>query len=261
VKRRTKIALISMAAGATAALTALLLWHFLATGEFGMPSGDDLVQIKRKLAGKPDEGAPKIIYLHRGPIHLTGGDDDSTKGMSSIVASFGHKAVDLPGFNGTDKRWRDIVACVKTKFAPFDVAVTEQRPVGGNYILVAVGGSPKDAGIAKEVGGLAPFSGDIVPRAVVLAFARKLGNRLRETCDVIGMEVAHAYGLDHEYDCHDVMTYRSYCGTKKFIDKDVACGEQKKRACAGGKPTQNSFRMLLAALGPAKPAVSAGPAE
>jgi hypothetical protein len=260
MSRRLKIALISMGAGALAALTALIIYHYVATGRFGMPTGDDLIRVRRRLTGEP-EGAPRTIYLHRGPIHLAAGDDDSVKGVSSIVASFGKPAVDLPGFSGTDKRWQEILACVKSKFAPFDVMVTDQRPKPGNYILVAVGGSPKDLGIPKEVGGLAPFSGEIVPHAVVLAFARKLGNRLRETCDVIGMEVAHAYGLDHEYECHDLMTYRTYCGTKRFVDKDAPCGEQKKRACADGKPTQNSYRMLLGALGAAKPTVSAGPAD
>jgi hypothetical protein len=107
------------------------------------------------------------------------------------VASFGRTKARLPGFTGSDKSWKAIVACVKQKFAPFDAMVTETRPADGNYILVAVGGSPRDAGVPKEVGGLAPFSGEVIPRAVVMAFAKKLGNRVRETCDVIGMEVAH----------------------------------------------------------------------
>jgi hypothetical protein len=238
----------------------LLIYARVTTGAWKTPQGA-LIEVKQKIAGPKPEGAPKIIYLHRVGITLTGGDDDAARNQSSIVASFGKGTAKLPGFSGTAKQWKAIADCVRTKFAPFDVVVTEERPGGGNYILVAVGGSPKDLGVAREVGGLAPFNGEVVPRAVVLAFAKKLGNRTRETCDVIGMEVAHAYGLDHTYECKDVMTYRPYCGTKQFIDKDMACGESKKRACTGGKPTQNSYRMLLGALGAAKPSTSAAPVQ
>lgn len=251
-----RVSLLALAAAGLGAFIALILYKRVETGEWSMPTGDDLVHVKQLVVGEPP-GTPKVIYLHRGPLDLTGGDDDSRVNRSSIVASFGRSQARLPGFSGSERSWKAIVACVRQKFLPFDLIITETRPKDGNYILVAVGGSPRDIGVSKEVGGLAPFSGEVIPRAVVMAFARKLGNRVRETCDVIGMEVAHAYGLDHTYECRDLMTYRPYCGTKRFVDKDMACGESRKRQCAGGKPTQNSFRMMLQALGGARPAVAA----
>jgi hypothetical protein len=262
MRRRTKaiVILLSMIATGLAVVVGLLIYARLSTGQWQTPQGA-LIEVKQKIAGPEPEGPPKIIYLHRVGITLTGGDDDAARNRSSIVASFGKTSAKLPAFSGTAKQWKAIVDCVKTKFARFDVLVTEERPAGGNYILVAVGGTPKDLGVAKEVGGLAPFNGEVIPRAVVLAFAKKLSNRTRETCDVIGMEVAHAYGLDHGYDCKDIMTYKAYCGTKQFLDKDIPCGEHKKRACTGGKPTQNSYRMLLAVLGAAKPSTAAAPVQ
>jgi hypothetical protein len=256
------VALLSLIAVGLASFIAMVVYKRLATGEWSMPRGDDLIKVKQRLAGEPSEGAPKIIYLHRVGITLTAGEDDAARNRSSIVASFGKASAKIPAFTGSAKAWTTIAGCVRGKFAPFDVHVTEERPAGGNYIMVVVGGSPRDLGIGKEVGGLAPFSGDVVPRAVVLAFSKKLGNRTRETCDVIGMEVAHAYGLDHTYECRDLMTYRPYCGTKRFVDKDMACGESRKRPCApDGKPTQNSYKMLLSALGAAKPSTSAAPVQ
>jgi hypothetical protein len=93
----------------------------------------------------------------------------------------------------------------------------------------------------------------VIPRAVVFAFAAGVNHNVRTICETIGMEVAHAYGLDHAYLCKDVMTYLPDCGTRSFVDKDAPCGEKKKRACHGGAPTQNSYRRLLEELGPARP--------
>jgi hypothetical protein len=139
-------------------------------------------------------------------------------------------------------------------YAPFNVTVTDERPTTDNFMLVVVGGKPTDLGIknSHHVSGLAPFNGDVIPRAVVFAFAATANNDVQSVCETVGMETAHAYGLDHGYLCKDVMTYLTGCGKKEgFVDKDVRCGESKARDCEGGKPTQNSFRHLIAVLGPA----------
>ena len=48
------------------------------------------------------------------------------------------------------------------------------------------------------------------------------------------------------------------CGAKSFVDTASACGEFEERTCDSGKPTQNSYRMLVANVGlratPAAPA-------
>jgi len=88
---------------------------------------------------------------------------------------------------------------------------------------------------------------------MIFAFSATNSNDVQATCETIAMEVAHAYGLDHEYLCKDVMTYLRGCGKKSFVDADAPCGESKKRTCEGGAPTQNSYQRLLKVLGPAKP--------
>jgi hypothetical protein len=267
-----------------------------ATGKWTFPTGDDVVRIGRRVSSQteppPPPPPPRIIYLHSGPIRLVGGLDDAAGRRSSVVASAGaptgghtHGAagggaatggataapaaatapreVSLRGFRGSKKSWRQIVTCVEKLFAPFDVVVTEtEPPPGTRYVMAVVGGRPRDLGHKGRVAGLAPFSGGVVQNAVVFAFSDELGNRVRATCEVIGMEVAHAFGLDHAHHCKDVMTYLRGCGAKAFRDVDARCGESKPRDCHGGAATQNSYRRLLSVLGPAGgPAAEPGDAR
>ncbi len=261
----------------------LVVGKRLKSGSWSVPTGNDLVRIDRM----EEAGPPRVIYLHRGPITLTGGEDDAAHRVSSVVASGGRhshdhgdgddhdhdgedaagrpasapghgRVVKLRGFRGTTKSWTMITRCVAKLFAPFDVHVTDIEPAAGTpYVMAVVGGRPKDVGHPYRVGGLAPFNGDVVPGAVVFAFADELRNSTRATCEVIGMEVAHAFGLDHAYACPDVMTYLQGCGRKEFRDIDARCGEAQPRVCHGGAATQNSYRHLLGVLGPRPPPVPA----
>jgi hypothetical protein len=251
----------------------LVVGKRLKTGTWSVPTGNDLIRIDRAEDIEP----PRIIYLHRGPITLQGGEDDAAHRLSSVVASggahshghdhhgaeatqvseVGHdRVVKLKGYRGTTKSWNLITRCVARQFAPFDIQVTDVEPAPGtSYVMAVVGGRPKDVGHPYRVGGLAPFNGDVVPGAVVFAFADELRNNTRATCEVIAMEVGHAYGLDHEYACPDVMTYLQGCGQKAFRNLDAKCGESAPRTCHGGVATQNSYRHLMEVLGPRKPPV------
>lgn len=271
--------MLAIAVGAACVLglgtaVGLVVGKRLKTGSWSVPTGDDLVRIDRS----EDGGPPRVIYLHRGPITLTGGEDDAAHRISSVVASGGRhshahddhhgakavatgasapghgRMVKLRGYRGTSKSWTMLTRCVSKLFSPFDVRVTDiEPPAGTPYVMAVVGGRPKDVGHPYRVGGLAPFNGDVVPGAVVFAFADELRNNTRATCEVVGMEVAHAFGLDHAYACPDVMTYLQGCGKKAFRDLDARCGESKPRPCHGGGGTQNSFRHLMQVLGPHRP--------
>jgi hypothetical protein len=221
------------------------------SGTWRMPEKDDFVRIARRLDHRPS----KAIYLNRNAIDITPGEDDAAKGISSVLANAGNKPAKTKAWSGGDKKWKSLVACVQKLFSPFDVVVTDTRPADDNFLMVAVGGKPADIGMkdGHHVAGLAPFHGGVIPRAIVFAFAATNKNDVQATCETIGMEVAHAYGLDHEYLCKDVMTYLGNCGKKTFVDADAPCGESKKRACEGGAPTQNSYRRLVQVLGAAPP--------
>jgi hypothetical protein len=267
------VVLVALVAIAGAVLGLVIITR-METGEWKVPDAASIERIVKLAPRKP----ARTILLERGPVELRPGQDDSSKGVSSVLASVRAKAakaapakagtttkppadplrpVKLPGWKGSAKGWKQVVSCVAKLFAPFDVEVTDRVPADADdLVLVAVGGRPGDLGVTdKRVGGLAPFNGGVIARPVVFAFSTQLGNNVRAVCETIGMEVAHAYGLDHGYLCSDVMTYLKPCGAKRFVDKDVRCGENKPRNCEGGEPTQNSYRRLLQVLGPRKLAV------
>ena len=189
------------------------------TGEWRMPEKDDFVRIARRLDHKPS----KTIFLERRAIDLTPGEDDAAKGVSSVLANASNQPAKTKAWAGGDKKWKQLVGCVKQMFSPFDVVVTDERPTEDNFLMVAVGGKPTDIGIkdSHHVSGLAPFNGSVIPRAIVFAFAATNNHDVQTTCETIAMEVAHAYGLDHEYLCKDVMTYLRSCGKKSFVDADA----------------------------------------
>jgi hypothetical protein len=259
------IALIALVTVLGGVVLGLFVVKRIETGGWAMLDRGDIVRVRERIAGAPPVPTSRVIYLARGPLTLAPGDDDAAAGRSSVVAAQGTATVKVPGWKGTEKGWTQLTACVRKLFAPFDVEVTDRRPLDtDDFVLVAVGGRPSDIGMKNpRIGGLAPFNGDVIPRAVVFAFAQQLGNKVTPICETIGMEVAHAYGLDHAFLCKDVMTYLRGCGTKKFVDQDVPCGEKKARVCKGGAPTQNSFRLLTQILGaaPPKPAARAAPAK
>jgi hypothetical protein len=242
--------LFAALAGAFAAIVVfagVAIINRIETGRWKMPDAGDFVRIVK---GRP-RAASKTIFLDRRALELRPGIDDAPRGVSSVLASTSGKPAKLPGWKGSNAGWTKLVACVRDLFHPFDVVVTDERPAHEDFVLVAVGGKPADIGVKdKRIGGLAPFNGEVIAVPVVFAFSAALNHETRAICETIGMEVAHAYGLDHGYECKDVMTYLTGCGAKKFVDKDVRCGEKKARDCEGGKPTQNSFRHLITVLGP-----------
>jgi hypothetical protein len=231
---------------ALAVIAGVMIGNRVETGKWEIPEADNFVRVLKGGSRPPS----KIIFLERAPIELRPGLDDAAAGLSSVLAGARNKPTKLPGWKGGAAAWKRVTACVASLFEPFDVTVTDKRPRDDDFVLVAVGGRPADIGFKdKRVGGLAPFNGEIIPRPVVFAFSATLGHDVRAVCETIGMEVAHAYGLDHGFDCKDVMTYLPACGAKKFVDKTVKCGEKKVRPCEGGAPTQNSFRHLVNVLG------------
>jgi hypothetical protein len=247
------IAAIIGAFAAIVVVAGVTIINRIETGRWEVPDKGDFMRVVK---GRP-RPASKTIWLARQPLELRPGVDDAPRGVSSVLANAANKPTKLPGWKGNNATWAKVVACVRQQFQPFDVTITDERPLHDDFVLVAVGGKPADIGLKdKRIGGLAPFNGEVIPVPVVFAFSTALNHDVRAICETIAMEVAHAYGLDHAYDCKDLMTYLKPCGAKSFLDKDIACGETKKRPCAGGAATQNSRQRLLQVLGP-RPAPAA----
>lgn len=227
--------------------------------------GDDLKPIERAFG---PANVPHLIVLERGGATVTGGVDDSHHNSSSVVATH-LKSATIPKFGGSDKEWRTFVTCLKDVFAPFAVDIVEARPADPkvSYVLVLVGGTPQLLGFEKRVAGLAPYSGDVVDDPIAFVFSKMLGENPTLLCETAAEEIGHTYGLDHEYNCKDPMTYLPSCRPQRFQDADSPCGEKEKRVCKPGTTTQNTYQHLVSVLGGAvaspdatKPKKSARPA-
>lgn len=250
ILKRLLSALLGLAiAVGLAAAGGLLVAKRVRSGAWSMPNRSDLVWVSTFLGH--DAEPARVIYLHRGPIEITGGIDYAPTRRSSIVPA--GMMARVPGFRGGDRAWQRIVACVRDQFDGFDVQVTDRQPAGPGHVLVVVGGRAGHLGLGEQrISGVAPFNGRVVPDPVVYAFSEQMGERPREVCETIAHEVGHVYGLDHTYRCSDLMTHFSGCGPKRFRDLEVRCGEHEPRACEGGAPIQNSWGRLLQVLGAAR---------
>lgn len=192
--------------------------------------------------------ARRVIFLNGGGGTYRPGWNDSSTNSSSIV----RYTATIPRYEGSASDWSRLLSCVQDLFARYNVEVTDVDPGSVPHVEAVMGGHPSHAGMGSGVGGVAPMNGDcsVVERAVVYIFTQNLGG-VQTECEVAGQEIAHAYGLDHELECSDPMTYLSPCGAKTFQDSDEACGEYSRRACMCGGSTQNSHRVLLSRLGAA----------
>jgi hypothetical protein len=164
--------------------------------------------------------------------------------------------------------WDAIVKCVQEAYSPYDITVTDQRPLGGfNENIVA--GDPVAIGFEQGVGGVADVSSDCSPLSDAVSFTfaaaaadvfaqEDSNNRVWGVCWIIAQESAHAYGLpDHEIKftdtnesaCSDPMTYQDNCGGQKFFrNRPALCGGFMQQACFCA-PTVNSHLRLRSILG------------
>lgn len=261
--------LISLTSLATA--SAVCGWVFIERDPERLAAlTERLAAVKDNLQVTP-AGPSKVIYLNREGVTLTSGRDDASENRSSLVDA--GETASIPAFSGSDRSWRRLKKCVEKKFVDFDVQVVDRRPVSGDYVMVAVGGRPKDLGLEdgafENAAGLAPFNGRPIPGAVVLVFARTVGNAVTAMCETAAHEIGHAYGLDHARHCSDLMTYMPRCGARVFLDRNVSCGEHTSRECktprgvqahdhvhehmhdhAPEAPKQNSYAHMMKVLGP-----------
>lgn len=192
--------------------------------------------------------APKhrVVYMNRHGGTFTPGDSNSRTNRSSIVSY----TSSIPAWNVSEAGWLEVMDCMRELWAPFDVEITDIDPGDLPHIESVVAGRPQDVGMQSGIGGVSPFDCGIIETSIVFTFAQVYGTNYRNICETAAQEVAHSFGLDHEYMCSDPMTYLYGCGEKSFQDVAAPCGEYSARACSCGGSTQNSVELLLAYNGP-----------
>ncbi len=206
------------------------------------------VNVSKELAPSAAAGAPpRIIYLNRNAENLIPGQEDPSTNMSSLISS----AHTIGAWPYSDGSWLTFYDCMKQQYGAFNITVTDQRPAGNAYVMLMAGGVPEDIGMSSsQVGGVSPFTCDVMSRAITFSFAGVWGDDPQTICEVAAQETGHAFGLEHEFYCPDPMTYLGGCGPKYFRDYDAPCGEFSARPCCNGPLTQNSVQRFLQVLGP-----------
>lgn len=201
------------------------------------------------------------IFLDRctGGCTLTPGND-GTNDQSAII---GNQTRHLGQYTGTDAQWQQIVSCVKSTYAAFNVTIVDSRPASGAYHHAIVAGHANEAGQGTGVLGVSPFTSDCsyIPNAISFSFANEEPTNILDICWTVSQETAHSWGLDHKHDARDPMTYE--LGTppiyqKVFQNQAGPCGEYSDRQCTCSYPgtgasAMNSYALVLATFGSGTP--------
>ncbi len=187
----------------------------------------------------------RLLFLNRceGGCTISPGFEDSRSNHSSIIGS----PRELSEWPHSDDDWDAMRRCVEGLYAPFEIAVTDVDPGNEPHYEAIVAGTGPELGFPMA-GGVAPFACGPIENAMSFTFAAVYDD-MRALCNVVGQESAHAFGLDHEMQCNDPLTYLGGCPNKQFQDVDAPCGEFGERECDCGGDTQNSYQYLLAFLG------------
>jgi hypothetical protein len=195
-----------------------------------------------------------IIYVNdckpAGCLIKAGGYNDAREDISTIPREDSL----ISPFSHDQQVWDDIVACLRQVYGPYDVRIVTEDPGDALHHEAILAGFSSELGLAPEVAGVAPFSCQPQNNAISFSFANQLEPDWVELCWTVAQESAHAFALDHAFECLDPMTYIPHCGQKFFRNKDLPCGELDERACICGGSVQNSHTKLLQVFGQGTPA-------
>jgi hypothetical protein len=214
------------------------------------PSGDDMAGVPEVPVAMAQRAPTRgvTVYLNGDGGTVTGGWDDSATNVSSIAWDRSDE-VTVPRWKGTKKAWSSVVQCVRDRFDDFAIDIVTDRPASGEYVMIMVGGQPSMFGYSDAVGGIAPYTGEVIRNAIGYVFAANGNYDVENTCVAILHETGHTLGLDHEYLCEDPMSYLWGCGEKHWQEQSAPCGEEEARSCGNGEEEQSSYRLLAANVG------------
>ena len=189
-------------------------------------------------AGSSKSPEPKVIYLvyADGKTPLPQTNYNACSGLApKFDCTFGTSLLDCQ---------QQVQAYLDRWYADFNVIFTLTRPTSGNFYTEVVssgGGAWCNAG--STVAGIAPFLCQDLHGGV--AYTLDGGESAHDTAVIIAQEQAHLLGLEHVSDTNDIM-YPYICqGCDGFENLAVqTTGDRCDRQ------TQNSYQMMLAALGP-----------
>jgi hypothetical protein len=198
----------------------------------------------------------RIVYLKRCPLGgcvVKKGTDDARTDTTSIAEGATGASRIIGEFSQGDEVWNGLVDCVKTTFAPFDITITATDPGDVPHFMNIVGGKPTQLNSEfPSAGGIAPFDCGEIANAVVFTFD-VYGPSVSSLCWTSAQEIAHAFGLEHEFLQKDPLTYIDGDLPKRFRDVDAQCGEREVTSCKCPRTKQNTYRHIVEMFGPGAP--------
>lgn len=178
---------------------------------------------------------------------LTPGGDDSLTNRSSIPIN----PVIMNAYPHGDAHWESLVSCVRETFLPFKVEIVTTDPGAESHFEVMIGGDSRQLRPDLDAGGVAPFISCGASRNNIISFVfPDSSSDLEFLCGAVVQEAAHVWGLDHELNAKDPLTYLELGTLKRFQDDDARCGEFEPRNCFCGGTTQNSYQYMADTFGP-----------
>ena len=179
-------------------LISVLLPTLLASSAVAAPRGIRVAAPPALVNAGTNTGS-RILYVNRceGGCTIAPGFEDSRTNHSSIIGS----PRELSEWPHTDEDFQSMLRCVQELYAPFEIAVTDIDPGNEPHYEAIVAGTGAQLGFPMA-GGVAPFTCGPIENAMSFTFAL-LYDDMRELCNVVGQESAHAFGLDHELQCND----------------------------------------------------------
>ncbi len=194
-----------------------------------------------------------LLYINRcagGETYTSSWSDDSRSNQSQIIPGTRNMAE----FPYSGDSWNEMMQRIRQIYAPFDIEITDVDPGSEPHAEVAVCGSAADWGAENGVLGISPWNCSVIPNSVSFVFPVDHGDDPIGLAESITHEAGHAFTLEHEMICDDIMWWSSECqGDKYFYDQSAQCGDGSATNCHCGSSQQNSYQDLLGNFGAGSP--------
>jgi hypothetical protein len=187
---------------------------------------------------------PDGCLIEAGDFNDARANISTIPGENSLISPFSHD----------QQVWDDTIACLREVYGPYNVQIVTTDPGDALHHEAVLAGFSSELGLAPEIGGVAPFSCQPQNNVISFSFANQTDPDWVDLCWTVAQESAHAFGLDHAFECLDPMTYIPDCGQKFFRNKYLSCGEINERPCTCSGTVQNSHTKLLQVFGEGTPA-------
>lgn len=200
------------------------------------------------------DGSTTVVFLNRcqpDGCQITRGNVNDSRTNRSTITPNGTRT--LSAFVGSEQTWSELVACVIDVMGRYRVSVTDLDPGNVPHHEAMIAGMPGQLGFGSGIAGVSPFSCGVIPNSITFTFANMDPEDVLDLCWTATHEIAHSFGLEHEFYCPDSMTYLTGCGFKRYTDVLAPVGTQGQcqplQECQCGPTRQNAHQMMLGALG------------